>query len=207
MALTASQISHSSGQLLALLRIQRYFTSRPISKRRETRPRRSHTQHRSISSTSLYHDKAANTSSSADTVESVNSAELKTKLIANIIKPKSLFPWRHSPYPLPRLVPPSVNDATYYESEFYQKGGHLGPGWPRPLPSWFCTACQVNSMRLLGLPYWKMLLPWVKKEWIHDMEDAFCDAFGRGVTGIILDTYSLEGGFICSMCPRLIYCY
>ena len=192
-------IQHSTGQLLAQLQL--YFTKRhnqPSLKRHQIRQLRRCGQHRSIlGSTSLYNDEAANTpSSSAGIVERADGVGPKTELAANIIKPKPLFPWRHSPHPLPRLVPLSVNNATYNESEYYRRGGHLGPGWPRPMPSWFRTACQANSMRLLGVPYWKMLLPWVRKKWIYDMEDSFCDAFGRAVSGMILDTYSLEGELV-----------
>lgn len=155
--------------------------------------------HRSISnSSSLHHDhKATNNAAAEATVEEI---DIKTKLEASVIKPKLLFPWRHSPHPLPRLSPPDESDSFgYYDSEYYTKRGHLGPGWPQPMPSWFRTACQANSMRLLGLTYASMLLPWSRMAWIHEMEDAFCDAFGKGVNGVILDTYSMDGASLCSL--------
>lgn len=153
--------------------------------------------HRSISSSSLHHDKATNNAAATDATDTTvgEAGEVESKLAANVIKPKPLFPWRHSPHPLPRLIPPdeSQDEIKYNESEYFAKGGHLGPGWPRPMPSWFQTACQANSMRLLGLPYSSMLIPWTRNAWLHDMEDAFCDAFGKGVNGLILDSYSMEG--------------
>lgn len=147
--------------------------------------------HRSISSSSLRHDKATTDAATEATDATLNEAR-KSDVAANVIKPKPLFPWRHSSHPLPRLVvPPNTED--YYESEYHTKGGHLGPGWPYAMPTWFRMACQANSMRLLGLTYVSMLMPWSRRAWIREMEDAFCDAFWRGVQGVILDTYAMKG--------------
>ena len=165
--------------------------------------------HRSISNSSSLHHYHNATNKAAATDATVEETDIKTKLEANVVKPKSLFPWRHSPHPLPRLSPPDESGGIeYYDTEYYTKRGHLGPGWPQPMPSWFRMACQANSMRLLGLTYGSMLLPWSRMAWIHEMEDAFCDAFGKGVNGVILDTYSMDGASICCFCYDIsVYLY
>lgn len=198
-------VSNQLGKLY--LKSPRAFLSRqshPVTKRQIIR--RTHTNyitnHRSISSSSIYNDKATSKAAATEAADAaIDDSEVNGKLAARLIKPKPLFPWRHSPHPLPRLIRPadSQDGAKYYESDYYAKGGHLGPGWPGPMPSWFRIACQANSMRLLGLPYSSMLVPWTRNAWLHDMEDAFCDAFGKGVNGLIMDTYSMEGVYSCSV--------
>ena len=93
-------------------------------------------------------------------------------------------------------MPPEKSDeniTNYYESDYYIKGGHLGPGWPRPMPSWFRNVMEINSMRLLGLKYFAMMMPWSRRAWVRALEDAFCYAFAKSVNGVVLDTYSLDG--------------
>jgi hypothetical protein len=199
---------YSSSQRALASRQNHAFKRR--SEIRDHHPLCSLDQHRSISSSSsLHHDKATNNAAATDATDATvdNADDAKPKLAANLIKPKPLFPWRHSPHHLPRLIPPdkSNDSINYYESDYYTKGGHLGPGWPQPMPSWFRAACQANCMRLLGLTYFSMLIPWTRRAWTNDMEDAFCDAFGKGVNGLILGTYSYEGVllflyFICFIC-------
>ncbi len=126
---------------------------------------------------------------------------------AKVIKPRPLFPWRSSPYLLPRLVKPTRNppgedsdgnsqhissDEEYYESDFYTKGGHLGQGWIRPMAPWFRMCLFASSMNLLIESWITVALPWKRKQWIEDMEWSFCDAFLRGVNGMIYDTYLLD---------------
>jgi hypothetical protein len=165
--------------------------------------------HRSISSsTPLHHDKASNNAAATEATDAtVENTDEKPKLAANLIEPKPLFPWRHSPHPLPRLIPPdkSKGGMNYYESDYYTKGGHLGPGWPRPMEPFFRAASQACCMWLLGLKFPSMLVPWITSAWIHDMEDAFCDAFGKGVNGLILGTYSFEGTLLSLYFFSLLY--
>jgi hypothetical protein len=48
-------------------------------------------------------------------------------------------------------------------------------------------------MHLLGMSWFGVVMPWTRKDWIENMEMAFCDAFATGVNGMIIDTYTLEG--------------
>ncbi len=81
---------------------------------------------------------------------------------AKVIKPRPLFPWRSSSYPLPRLKMPTrnnkspkhdsdeaseqISDEEYYDSDYFTKGGPLGPGWFSPMEPWFRGALYANSM-------------------------------------------------------------
>ncbi len=128
---------------------------------------------------------------------------------AKLIKPRPLFPWRSSPYPLPRLVKPTRNntsppdedsdensqhmsDEEYYDSDYFTKGGPLGPGWISPMEPWFRGVLFANSMSLLNVSWLSIILPWTRNEWVEDMEWCFCEAFLRGVNGMIYDTYILD---------------
>ncbi|KAL7483789.1 hypothetical protein ACHAW6_009436 [Cyclotella cf. meneghiniana] len=126
-----------------------------------------------------------------------------SNLAAKLIKPKPLFPWRHSPHPLPRLTRPrptsrrgdsetAVDEENPYETDYYTKGGPLGQGWPSPMDPWLRAVLQASSMHLLGMSWFSVAMPWSRKDWIEEMEAAFCDAFAKGVNGMIIDTYSLE---------------
>ena len=130
---------------------------------------------------------------------------------AKVIKPRPLFPWRSSPQPLPRLVKPERNNTTsppdedsgdtneqissdeeYYESDYFTKGGPLGQGWISPMEPWFRGVLYANSMHLLNVSWPSIILPWTRRKWVEDMEWCFCEAFLRGVNGMIYDTYMLD---------------
>mmetsp|Transcript_5333 Transcript_5333/g.7711 ORF Transcript_5333/g.7711 Transcript_5333/m.7711 type:complete len:460 (-) Transcript_5333:76-1455(-) len=128
---------------------------------------------------------------------------------AKVIKPRPLFPWRSSPYPLPRLVKPTrsntsppgddsdgnsqhMSDEEYYDSDYFTKGGPLGQGWISPMEPWFRVVLFASSINLLNESWLTIALPWKRNEWIKDMEWCFCDAFLRGVNGMIYDTYILD---------------
>ena len=130
-------------------------------------------------------------------------------IAAKLIQPRPLFPWRSSPHPLPRLVLPprnnttdggdadkssqqSISDEEYYNSDYFTKGGPLGPGWFSPMESWFRGVLYANSMHLLNVSWFSILVPWSRKEWEEEMEWCFCQAFLRGVNGMIHDTYMLD---------------
>lgn len=163
---------------------------------------------RVISSTSSPSVKASESAPATDAtvVDEADTVE-ESKLAAKLVKPKPIFPWRHSPYPIPRLVKPDINNKTddrdgrhrretsedVYESDYYTKGGPLGPGWPSPMESWFRAALYANSMNLLGASWMSIIFPFTRKEWIHEMEWAFCDAFSKGVKGMLEGTYSING--------------
>ncbi len=130
-------------------------------------------------------------------------------ITAQVIKPRPIFPWRSSPYPLPRLVMPkrstskddsddnesnatTTDEEEYYDSDYFTKGGPLGPGWFSPMTPWFRGVLYANSMHILGLGWLQIVLPWTRKEWEENMEWCFCEAFLRGVNGMIYDTYMIN---------------
>jgi len=117
-----------------------------------------------------------------------------------VVKPRPIFPWRSAVTPLPRLVEPPKPDlakheyseeerkkllSAYYDSEYFTKGGLLGQGWPSPAEAWFRGALFANSLRLLGVSWPRVLVPWTRNEYIHELEHAFCCAFSCGVTSIL----------------------
>ncbi|KAL7541162.1 hypothetical protein ACHAXR_013150 [Thalassiosira sp. AJA248-18] len=141
-------------------------------------------------------------------------AGARSTLAAQCVQPRPIFPWRSSPYPLERLTIPvkpttnsiSNNDDTdnqdgmeqdnarleeYYASDYFTKGGPLGPGWVSPMEPWFRGVLYANSMHLLGVSWPTILIPWTRKHWVDDMEWNFCNAFSSGVSGMIEDTYIL----------------
>jgi hypothetical protein len=80
----------------------------------------------------------------------------------------------------------------YYDCDYYNKGGPLGPGWPSPMLPWFLAALQYTSLNLLGYSWWKVILPWKRKEMEMELQEGFCAAFANGVNGMIYDTYYLD---------------
>ena len=83
----------------------------------------------------------------------------------------------------------------YYDCDYYNKGGPLGPGWPSPMLPWFRTALKYTSLNLLGYSTWFTLLcvPWKRGELECELEEGFRAAFVNGVNGMIYDTYHLDG--------------
>ena len=75
------------------------------------------------------------------------------------------------------------------ESEYFTKGGPLGPGWPSPMDPWFRASLFASSMHVYGVPWYSIIFPWTRNEWIDEMEWSFCEAFSMGVNGMIEDTY------------------
>ena len=122
---------------------------------------------------------------------------------AKVIKPRPIFPWRSSPYPLPRLVIPTrtkdsdderihMTDEEYFDSDYFTKGGPLGPGWFSPMDPWFRAVLYANSMHILNVSWLSIILPWTRRQWVETMEGSFCDAFLKGLNGMIYDTYVLD---------------
>ena len=144
------------------------------------------------------------------TVDGKTSTDCNNNTTAKLIQPRPLFPWRSSPYPLPRLVMPTrnntspkedgsdetsqqiISDEEYYDSDYFTKGGPLGPGWFNPMEPWIRGVLFANSMHLLNVSWLSIILPWTRKEWVEEMEWCFCEAFLRGVNGMIYDTYMLD---------------
>ena len=127
--------------------------------------------------------------------------KISTGLGAKCLPPRPIFPWRSLPDPLPRLLrptrPPVGDDDDesvkgYYDSEYFARGGPLGPGWPSPMEPWFRGALYLTSMNLLGLSWPKIILPWTRGDWERDVGWAFCNAFSNGVNGMIEDVYRVS---------------
>ena len=60
------------------------------------------------------------------------------------------------------------------------------------LIAWFRGALYINSLSLLGLSWPSIIIPWTRRHWEHNMENAFCSAFSNAVNGMIHDTYILQ---------------
>lgn len=86
-----------------------------------------------------------------------------------------LFPWRHSPHPLPRLDPTSL--------EFQEKGQLLGGNvYSRhPLVDELATA-----MFFMNVPWYQILF---FRQWQTDMAENMSWAFIQGVAGILSNAY------------------
>jgi len=89
----------------------------------------------------------------------------------------SIFPWRHSPHPLARLTPNTVEE--------YEEGGDFGPRFPMITMNvaergflWF------HSVYVLGLTR-----PWYYRSWRRELEDGFLSAFAMGLQGVLVDVY------------------
>lgn len=164
------------------------------------------------SSTKTAAEAAAKTAGDdAITADGKTATKFSDTVTAKVIKPRPLFPWRSSPYPLPRLVKPERNNTTsppdedsgdtneqissdeeYYDSDYFTKGGPLGQGWISPMEPWFRAVLYANSMHLLNVSWPSIILPWTRRKWEEDIEWCFCEAFLRGVNGMIYDTYMLD---------------
>jgi len=93
------------------------------------------------------------------------------------LDPRAIFPWRHSPSPLPRLVPDNI--------EFKTEGGYVGPQLPtfnkfmRSL-SWG-TATGFLDGKVYNYFQWK-----------RDLEEGFMMAFAVAVQGVLMDVYDVS---------------
>ncbi len=103
-----------------------------------------------------------------------NPNPLQRESFAVKLDPRAIFPWRHSPYPLPRLMPNT--------EEFVTQGGYIGPNMP-PMNKFFRVMSWVNSAGFLGAK----ILNYV--EWKQDLEYAFMHAFSVGVQGMLENVY------------------
>lgn len=101
----------------------------------------------------------------------------KHESLAMKLDPRAVFPWRHSPYPLNRLVPSTV--------EFKEQGGFIGPHLP-PMTKPFRALAWINAAGFLGAKIFTY------KSWKHDLEMAFMTAFALGVDGMLRDVYRVK---------------
>jgi len=170
---------------------------------------RSFTKKRSFAALSPRSRSSDTASKVQDDTITANATVDRAALAAQCVRPRAIFPWRSSPVPLDRLTKPprprfGVNGELdeigkarlleeYMSSDYFSKGGHLGPGWVTPMEPWFRGTLYGNSLRLLGLSWPSIIMPWTRIDWEHDMELAFCNAFSIGVKGMIADTYKLTG--------------
>ena len=196
-----------------LLVVTRTAVTRTVRRRRFAYPLQTHHHHRhhrcigNSSTTPPASNKATDDTITVDGTD----PNPNTTLAAQCIQPRPIFPWRSSPDPLPRLIKPTKptisTNATdddevekssallfneYYDSDYFTKGGPLGPGWISPMEPWFRAALYGNSMRLLGESWPSVLMPWTRKDWEHEMAWNFCHAFSNGVQGMVEDTYILN---------------
>ncbi len=213
--------THYSCENYELSKFKRPLNKFPPNHQR-TRPR-----HGNIAVISFSSSKENATTQAADAATNTNATDAATNVDGNLgvpplsaqcIKPRAIFPWRHSPHPLPRLVVPRIPDKSgleddenddsedsakkdgdrvnfkeeILESDYFKKGGPLGPGWPSPMDPWFRASTFASSMHVYGLPWYAIVLPWMRNEWIDEMEWSFCEAFALGVKGMIEDTYRLN---------------
>jgi len=114
-------------------------------------------------------------------------AELPTSLnsstttnIKNSNNPHGIFPWRHSPHPLGRLIP----DTT----EYYEQGGEFGPRFPLIVTGIMATIQKnvlwFSTVHLLGVSR-----PWTYLDWKSELEEGFMAAFTLSVRAVLLDVY------------------
>lgn len=101
----------------------------------------------------------------------------KHESVAMKLDPRAVFPWRHSSFPLNRLVPGT--------SEFKEQGGFIGPHLP-PMTKPFRALAWINAAGFLGA---KILS---YKSWKRDLEMAFMTAFALGVDGMLHDVYRVK---------------
>ena len=93
------------------------------------------------------------------------------------LDPRAIFPWRHTPHPLPRLIP--------HTEEFIAQGGYIGPHLP-PMNMAMRGMTWINAAGFLGA---KILS---YGGWKSELEDAFQHAFAVGVQGMLHDVYKIK---------------
>ncbi len=90
------------------------------------------------------------------------------------VDPRAIFPWRHSPHPLPRLIPNT--------DEFQAQGGYIGPQLP-PWNAFVRGLSWINATGFLGgriMGYFG---------WKDELEEGFKVAFAAAVQGLLMDVY------------------
>mmetsp|Transcript_9927 Transcript_9927/g.22195 ORF Transcript_9927/g.22195 Transcript_9927/m.22195 type:complete len:452 (-) Transcript_9927:136-1491(-) len=90
---------------------------------------------------------------------------------------RAVFPWRHSPAPLPRLLKGTA--------EYHSQGGYVGPNMP-PLNKWIRGALYWNAASMLNIPSYKILL---FRRWEEELAADFSWAFQMAVAGLLSNTY------------------
>ena len=112
---------------------------------------------------------------SNETVADIPNELSKKESVALKLDPRAIFPWRHSPHPLPRLIPNT--------QEFVAQGGYIGPHLP-PLNGFTRSLAWINAAGFLGAKIVNYA------GWKSDMEDSFQLAFAAGVQGVLHDVYT-----------------
>jgi hypothetical protein len=88
--------------------------------------------------------------------------------------PRAVFPWRHSNFPLPRLIPNT--------EEFVSQGGYIGPHMPA-MNKFLRGLAWINVAGFLGAKITNYT------SWKSDLEYAFQHAFAVAVQGVLEDVY------------------
>lgn len=105
---------------------------------------------------------------------------------AKLHPPMAYFPWRHSPEPLPRLIPQNP--------EYVEEGGVIGPKVPM-LPWYVRGILHAGAASHLGIPLHNILL---FRGWEDELAGLFAFSFCQGVTGLLSNTYRIPYNSIVS---------
>lgn len=134
-----------------------------------------------IDSTDKSLEQHNNTLSSSSSETTADGRTIKKQPIGMKLPARSLFPWRHSTDPLPRLIPNTM--------EFETEGAYMGPGLPEVFPAThqlFRAVMWANGLGFLGSSTYQYFT-------IHkELEEAFLYSFCVGVQGVLNDTYHMD---------------
>jgi hypothetical protein len=100
---------------------------------------------------------------------------------------KLIFPWRHEEYPLPRLVPGTLDYDT--KSHYLLSTTSMTPGNPT-------MNALATAFMFLDVPFYQFLF---FGSWKHDLADSMSWAFTQGVAGL-LSNLSLGESFFLFVC-------
>ena len=120
-----------------------------------------------------------NTTTSSEAASVLNDDEsfLKSKKIMMVSSsPRAIFPWRHSPYPLPRFIKDT--------DEYLQQGGSIGPSMPC-FPQMVQQIMFLQAATMINIPWYQILLFGQEEE----LSYAFSKAFELSIAGILAETY------------------
>ena len=139
-------------------------------------------------------------SSSDTTTPHANDTNVNSKDFASEKKlepfPRAMFPWRHSPYPLPRLIPDTP--------EYYAQGGYMGPHMPT-LNRFIRAIMWTNASGVLGLPLWKIILG-SQSVWEDELCYGFSMAFERALSGMLSNVYRGVYVFVILAATLHLFC-
>mmetsp|Transcript_48467 Transcript_48467/g.58677 ORF Transcript_48467/g.58677 Transcript_48467/m.58677 type:complete len:190 (+) Transcript_48467:240-809(+) len=105
---------------------------------------------------------------------------ISSKLTTTPDPTRAVFPWRHSPLSLPRLTPGTEQNESI---------GPAGPGLPA-MSVYQRMFFYAMAARELGVPWYSILGSVCGiSHWEKELEMSFAWAFGRGVAGVVADSF------------------